>query len=113
MNAGGFCLARPQLLSPLGSTPHSLGLAQAARPWAEHHAPRAPVLLPYGPVLRLTAHTPRVQAVVFVPRPMDENELYISFVDCANTVVFLPLALRQGTHRNAIRLSRYDSCILA
>lgn len=31
----------------------------------------------------------------------------------ANTVVFLPLTLRQRTHRNAIRLSRCYSAILA
>ena len=52
-------------------------------------------------------------------RPLGESALpceilrWLFHCFLANTVVFLPLALRQRTHRNAIQLSRYSRPILS
>ena len=61
-----------------------------ARPWAELHAPRAPVLLPDGPVLRLQEHTPRVYCLGVCSETCASHELYVSWHVAIGTLVLLP-----------------------
>src|SRR2546425_7344033 len=90
-----------------GTNASQLGLAEA-RPStgrASSSCGTSPVTSEASPSTE-EVHAPRTSPGVCAETQVS-NEWYISFVDCANTVVFFPLALRQRTHRNAIGLSRY------